>query len=80
MADRRIRFLIALMGLVFGFGRLGIAQAPGGRGAQDTLVSPEIHADRSVTFRVRAPQATAVTLTGDWMATPEASTGGRRSR
>ena len=83
MVDRKTRFLIAVMGLAFGLGRLGIAQAPpaaagrgGGRGPQDTLVSPEIHADRSVTFRVRAPQASAVTLTGDWMATPEASTGG----
>jgi enterochelin esterase family protein len=29
-----------------------------------------------VTFRVRAPQASEVTLTGDWMATPQAATGG----
>src|SRR4029453_10984602 len=48
----------------------------GGRGAQDTLVSPEVHADRTVIFRVRPPQATTVTLTGDWRAPPAAATGG----
>lgn len=47
-----------------------------GRGPADTLVSPEVHADRSVTFRLRAPQANDVILTGDWMATLDASTGG----
>src|SRR5438093_1560384 len=47
-----------------------------GRGPVDTLVSPEVHADRTVTFRIRAPQATTVTLTGDWLATPQSSTGG----
>src|SRR6185369_12820932 len=35
--------------------------------AQDTLVSPEIHPDRTVTFRVRAPKAAEVGLFGDWM-------------
>ena len=34
----------------------------------DTLVSPEVHADRRVTFRVRATNAAEVTLSGDWMA------------
>ena len=33
----------------------------------DGLVSPEVHADRTVTFRVRAPKAAEVTLYGDWM-------------
>ena len=46
------------------------------RGIQETLVSPEVHADRTVTFRVYAPKATEVTLTGDWMATLESRTGG----
>ena len=32
------------------------------------VVSPEIHPDNSVTFRVLAPDATKVTLTGNWMA------------
>jgi enterochelin esterase family protein len=30
------------------------------------LVTPEVHADRRVTFRVAAPKATEVSLTGDW--------------
>jgi enterochelin esterase family protein len=39
-------------------------------------VSPEVHADRTVTFRLYAPQATTVSLTGDWLATPASATGG----
>jgi enterochelin esterase family protein len=31
------------------------------------VASPEVHPDRKVTFRVRAPKATEVTLRGDWM-------------
>jgi len=34
-------------------------------GAQD--VSPEIHEDNTVTFRLHAPEADEVRLTGDWM-------------
>ena len=30
------------------------------------LTSPEVHADRSVTFRVRAPKASEVLLNGEW--------------
>jgi len=33
----------------------------------DNLVSPQVQADRHVTFRIRAPKASEVTLTGDWM-------------
>lgn len=33
----------------------------------DGLVSPEVHADRTVTFRVRAAKAGDVTLSADWM-------------
>jgi enterochelin esterase family protein len=39
------------------------AQAP----LPDTLVSPEVHPDRRVTFRIRAPKAAEVTFFGDWM-------------
>jgi enterochelin esterase-like enzyme len=35
--------------------------------APDGLVSPEVHADRTVTFRVRAPKTSQVTVYGDWM-------------
>lgn len=33
----------------------------------DTLVSPEVHPDRRVTFRVRAPKASEAAFYGDWM-------------
>ena len=33
----------------------------------DGLVSPEVYADRTVTFRMRAPKAGAVAVYGDWM-------------
>jgi enterochelin esterase family protein len=44
------------------------------RAATDTgggVVSPEVHPDRTVTFRLRAPNAADVTLSGDWLASPE---------
>jgi enterochelin esterase family protein len=60
--------------------QLASAQGRGGSGGrgqqQDNLVSPEVHPDRTVTFRIRAPQASTVTLTGDWLATLASSTGG----
>ncbi|MFN7927867.1 MAG: alpha/beta hydrolase-fold protein [Blastocatellia bacterium] len=34
----------------------------------DGPVSPEVHADGKVTFRIRAPKAAEVTLFGDWVA------------
>jgi len=39
------------------------AQAP----PPDGTVSPEVHADRTATFRIKAPKASEVTLYGDWM-------------
>src|SRR6476469_3114057 len=30
------------------------------------IISPEIHADRSVTFRLKAPKATEVSVNGEW--------------
>jgi enterochelin esterase-like enzyme len=36
------------------------------------VVSPEVHPDHRVTFRIRAPKATDVTLTGDWLGTTPA--------
>lgn len=78
----QIRTLAALVVFVLGAGGIVAGQAgpPAqggrGRGAQDTLASPEVHPDRTVTFRIRFPQATTVTLTGDWLATPATPTGG----
>jgi enterochelin esterase-like enzyme len=39
------------------------AQAPQG----PRVVSPEVHADKTVTFRLSAPQATEVALNGNWV-------------
>jgi 1,4-alpha-glucan branching enzyme len=35
--------------------------------ASDTLQSPEVSSDHRVTFRIFAPKASEVTLTGDWL-------------
>lgn len=45
----------------------------------DSLVSPEIHADNRVTFRIYAPKAAEVTIGGDWIAQGLA-TGGKLTR
>lgn len=43
------------------------ATTPAGRGpAAPRIVSPEIHPDRTVTFRLMAPKAAEVTLNGSW--------------
>ncbi len=89
--DRTRSFLLppaaraALLSL-FAFAALSLAQrgpaaakpaaGQGGAGVQDRLVSPEVRADRTVTFRLYAPKASEVTITGDWMATLESRTGG----
>jgi enterochelin esterase family protein len=40
----------------------------------DAVVSPQIHADRSVTFRLLAPKAGQALVRGSWMTKPEAMT------
>jgi enterochelin esterase family protein len=46
----------------------GLAQPPRRTPTpNDTLVSPEVHKDHKVTFRIYAPKAEAVTLSGDWL-------------
>ncbi|HVK07203.1 MAG TPA: alpha/beta hydrolase-fold protein [Gemmataceae bacterium] len=37
-------------------------------GPNARVASPEVHPDRKVTFRIRAPKATEVSVRGDWMA------------
>ena len=34
--------------------------------AQDNLQSPEVHPDKTVTFRLAAPKATEVSVAGEW--------------
>ena len=61
-----MKSLFSLSALTVAFSlTFSLAQAQ--TAAPDGLVSPEPHADRTVTFRVRAPQATVVSLYGDWM-------------
>jgi enterochelin esterase-like enzyme len=36
------------------------------RGSSSAIVSPEVHRDRTVTFRLRAPDATTVKVGGEW--------------
>lgn len=59
--------LFAIVSIV----RLGAQDTPrpkntyhstGGASAAQRLISPEVHADRSITFRLRAPEANAVSL------------------
>jgi enterochelin esterase-like enzyme len=38
-----------------------------GQQRADSLLSPEVHPDRRVTFRIRAPKASEAAFTGDWM-------------
>lgn len=51
-----------------GPGARGRGGAGGGAAA---VLSPEVHPDRTVTFRLQAPKASDVTLTGDWLAAAE---------
>jgi enterochelin esterase-like enzyme len=49
------------------------AQSPSREPAvNDTLQSPEVSSDRHITFRIFAPKASEVTLTGDWLGTQPA--------
>jgi enterochelin esterase family protein len=41
-------------------------RGPGRRGFAPPVVSPEVHADRTVSFRLRAPNAKEVIVSGDW--------------
>ena len=63
----RARFVGAATALAMtvGPGTL-LAQEPGARRGQTGPVSPEIAADRRVTFRLRAPEAKVVTASGDF--------------
>jgi enterochelin esterase-like enzyme len=69
-STRSAAFVVAITGLL-GLAPAGYAQAPApaaapqGRGNQaPPVVSQEVSADRTITFRISAPQAQAVRLTG----------------
>ncbi len=64
----------ALVLLWIGLSALLFAQAPGrGRGPAQPP-SYTVNPDRTVTFHLRAPEATAVTVSGDFAQTPQAMT------
>ena len=58
------RFVLTLAVLLAGF---GLHAQQNLMGTAVELNSPEIHADNSVTFRVHAPKARIVRLTGDFL-------------
>jgi enterochelin esterase family protein len=51
--------------------------APAAAPVPDRVVSPEVHPDHTVTFRLYAPKATDVSLTGDWLVGPNATMANR---
>jgi len=64
------RTLVTLGVLVLsGFAAPGTAQQPK-KDPPPRVVSPQVHPDKKVTFRIRAPKASEVTVRGDWMTGP----------
>src|SRR4051794_16430170 len=63
-----------IIAVVLSLSALTSSAALAQRAATDTgggVVSPEVHLNRTVTFRLRAPNATEATLTGDWLPSAE---------
>jgi hypothetical protein len=54
---------VCLVSLLAGFAALAQRPSP--------VVSPEVLPDHRVTFRIKAPKASDVTLTGDWLGTAQ---------
>src|SRR5438876_3162332 len=55
---------ICLVSLLAGFAAQAQRPSP--------ILSPEVHPDHRVTFRIKAPKALDVTLTGDWLGAAQA--------
>jgi enterochelin esterase-like enzyme len=63
--NRRLYLRIVLGTMVMGMAPAALAQPPAGRGGgppQPQVTSPELAADRRITFRILAPQAQAIRL------------------
>ena len=63
--NRRLCLRIVLAAMVMGLAPAALAQPPAGRGGgppQPQVTSPELAADRRITFRILAPQAQAIRL------------------
>jgi len=65
----RALLTVILVTLIGSMAPSAVAQQPK-KDAPPRIVSPEVHADRKVTFRINAPKATEVTVRGDWMTGP----------
>jgi enterochelin esterase family protein len=64
----RSLLLLAALSLAAAFATAASAQAPRREPAvNETLQSPEVSSDHRVAFRIFAPKASEVTLTGDWL-------------
>src|SRR5579862_1621532 len=69
--NRNAALPLALLTLLFASeanaqtGRAGASRGQGMTTPGNALPSPEVHSDRTVTFRLRAPQATDVQLVGE---------------
>ena len=73
----RMRYL-SIAAILFGFSALLPAQAPPAPAAPRPPAPPayKVNADRTVTFRLHAPDASAVTVSGDFTQTPQPLTKG----
>ena len=68
----KVRFALVMLALGTIVPALMAQQPPAGRGAAPAapppaVRSPEVHADRRVTFRLRAPKATEVAVSGEFI-------------
>ena len=71
MRSNRVFLSILLNAAIIGsavelFAAQAPAKAPAARARQQSLQSPEVQADRRVTFRLQAPKATEVVVNGQW--------------
>ena len=70
----RIRVIASCLIAAFALGALGQAEQPARPNPAPARnpgpPSPEVHPDHKVTFRIRAPKASEVTLRGEWMTGP----------
>lgn len=67
---KQARVVVALsivLALALSKSRAAHAEAQPGARFAPAYVSPEVHADRTVTFRIEAPRAGEVTLNADWI-------------
>jgi enterochelin esterase-like enzyme len=70
MHPRKLWFTAAvgLVGLIPAAVHPALAQVPKREPTpNDTLISPQVQPDHTITFRIYAPKASEVTLRGDWM-------------